>query len=89
MYIYIYISVFHAGAFGYLSIFDDYGDAVGNFGFRDQQMALRWVKNNIANFKGDPNRVRQLILIIYFTYFYLYSLGDVLYKNKGKKEGNG
>jgi len=48
---------YRLGAFGYLSIFDDYGDAVGNFGFRDQQMALRWVKNNIANFKGDPNRI--------------------------------
>ena len=28
-----------------------------NFGFQDQQMAMKWVKENIENFGGDPNRV--------------------------------
>ncbi|XP_005113083.1 acetylcholinesterase-like [Aplysia californica] len=48
---------YRLGAFGFLSIFDDYGDAVGNFGFQDQQAALEWVQVNIAAFNGDPTKV--------------------------------
>lgn len=42
-------------ALGFLST----GDEVvpGNMGFKDIRCALRWIKDNISCFGGDPNRV--------------------------------
>ena len=36
---------------------DNEGHLFGNYGILDNQFALRWVHDNIANFGGDPNNV--------------------------------
>ena len=51
---------YRLGRFGFfahpaLSIFEN--DALGNYAFMDQIAALKWVKNNIAEFGGDPSQV--------------------------------
>eukprot|EP00058_Branchiostoma_floridae_P003138 XP_002588626.1 hypothetical protein BRAFLDRAFT_106846 [Branchiostoma floridae] len=46
---------YRIGILGYLSTTDN--SAVGNYALMDQIAALRWVNDNIANFKGDPTRV--------------------------------
>uniref|UniRef100_A0A182WL95 Carboxylesterase type B domain-containing protein n=1 Tax=Anopheles minimus TaxID=112268 RepID=A0A182WL95_9DIPT len=46
---------YRLGAFGFLSTGDE--AASGNFGLKDQQLALRWVQRNIEAFGGDPQLV--------------------------------
>ena len=46
---------YRLGIFGFLSLAD--AKLSGNMGLQDQNMALRWVQNNIHNFGGDPNQV--------------------------------
>ena len=45
---------YRLGALGFLP-HADLGDA--NFGLQDQQLALKWVRDNIAAFDGDPDNV--------------------------------
>ncbi len=50
---------YRLGALGFLShlaLSAEQG-ASGNYGLQDQQLALRWIRGNIANFGGDPARV--------------------------------
>ncbi|CAG7725377.1 unnamed protein product, partial [Allacma fusca] len=46
---------YRLGALGFLNTGD--GSARGNMGLKDQQLALRWVQQNIKQFGGDPNKV--------------------------------
>uniref|UniRef100_A0A2H8TEY6 Carboxylic ester hydrolase n=2 Tax=Melanaphis sacchari TaxID=742174 RepID=A0A2H8TEY6_9HEMI len=46
---------YRVGPLGFLSTEDDI--LPGNYGMKDQVLALKWVKNNIEKFGGDPNKV--------------------------------
>lgn len=43
--------------FGFLSLKDSKVGVPGNAGLKDQTMALKWVKQNIECFGGDPNNI--------------------------------
>lgn len=52
----VYVSMqYRLGPLGFLYLGTD--DAPGNAALFDQQMAIQWVKTNIAAFGGDPNRI--------------------------------
>uniref|UniRef100_A0A8C6RJ76 Carboxylic ester hydrolase n=1 Tax=Nannospalax galili TaxID=1026970 RepID=A0A8C6RJ76_NANGA len=46
---------YRVGPLGFLSTGDD--NLPGNYGLRDQHMAIAWVKRNIAAFGGDPDNI--------------------------------
>ena len=46
---------YRLGIFGFISTEDDV--APGNYGLLDQNLALKWVRNHISSFGGDPSAV--------------------------------
>jgi carboxylesterase type B len=50
-------SNYRLGAIGFLAGGSGGNSLAGNYGFRDQQLLLRWVRRNIGSFGGDPARV--------------------------------
>ncbi|CAH4033058.1 acetylcholinesterase-like [Pieris brassicae] len=46
---------YRLGPFGFLCL--DIPEVSGNQGFKDQTIALRWIRENIESFGGDPNHV--------------------------------
>lgn len=51
----VVIIQYRLGPFGFLTTGDS--AAPGNFGMLDQVEALKWIKDNIENFGGNPNKV--------------------------------
>ncbi|XP_025832499.1 venom carboxylesterase-6-like isoform X2 [Agrilus planipennis] len=51
----VVVIAYRVGVLGFLNTEDE--NAWGNAGLKDQNLALQWVKNNIRNFGGDPNKI--------------------------------
>lgn len=50
---------YRLGVLGFLALEELDGEATqsGNFGLQDQLAAIRWMKDNIAAFGGDPENI--------------------------------
>uniref|UniRef100_A0AC35FZV2 Carboxylesterase type B domain-containing protein n=1 Tax=Panagrolaimus sp. PS1159 TaxID=55785 RepID=A0AC35FZV2_9BILA len=55
----IFVTIqYRLGYLGFLTTNDE--TALGNYGMWDQLMAIKFIKNNIANFNGDPENITLL-----------------------------
>ena len=48
---------YRLGSLGYLRYTDANAKIEGNFGLQDQILALKWIKENVGSFGGDPDKV--------------------------------
>ncbi len=55
--------IFRLGILGFLNLDDDV--IAGNMGLKDQVVALKWVKDHIEKFGGNPNKVTIFGMLIY------------------------
>lgn len=46
---------YRLGIFGFLNL--NFGEYTGNMGLKDQQLALKWINQNIENFSGNKSEV--------------------------------
>lgn len=52
----IFVTIaYRLGALGFLATGDE--SSPGNYGLKDQTMALQWVKDNVLSFGGNPDMV--------------------------------
>ena len=50
-----------------MAIIDNKGNHHFNQGHKDQQLALKWVQENIENFGGDKNNVSYILFLIFIV----------------------
>lgn len=53
-------AAYRLNLFGFLAtseLSQEQNGTSGNYGIQDQQLALKWIQENIKNFNGDPNNV--------------------------------